>query len=128
MQLYATPNGPRLLPTNPRQTGQSGTVLDPATGERFPHLRELKKIKVRIDQGSVIPVDYAIPISAKPAYNSYMPTTQIVYAQPGTTFKTIAKKHRLEETKVLDTIIAFQTRVAATHPNLDVGKLVSAIY
>ena len=128
MQLYQTPNGPRLLPTNPRQNGREGEIFDPSTGERFPYLRNLKKIKVRIDQGSVIPVDYAIPISNKPAYGTYMPTTQVIYAQPGTNFKTIAKKHRLEETQVLNTIIAFQNRVHATHPNLNVSQLVTAIY
>ena len=128
MQLYKTPNGPRLLPTNPRQQGNSGDILDHDTRERFPHMRDLKKIKVRIDQGSIIPVDYAIPISAVPAYDTHMSTTRITYANPDATFKAIAKKHRLEETKVLDTIIAFQNRVTNTHPNLNISKLVSSIY
>ena len=130
MQLHNTPTG---LHMTPGQLGDQGAIMDPNTQERFPRIRALKKITVRIEKtpggpDRIIPINYAIPIKSQPAYGTYEISMRIVCATPTASYKNIAKAHRLVDSKTLTTITEFATRNTQTHPNLTISTLVNNIY
>ena len=70
---HKTPTGPILAQSAPMIRGQPGQIME--HGLFFPRIRQLKKIKIATSDSTgpmiITPIDYAIPIQAPPAYNSY---------------------------------------------------------
>ena len=70
--------------------------MDPGSGERYPRVRALKRITVNVRDGRIYPVNYAIPISPEPAFDTYRIGTTLVFADDE--YKTATKKYRLSDT------------------------------
>ena len=110
------------------QRGVSGDVLDHATGERYPRIRSLKLVSIRhdVNTAQLAVSNFTIPTKTVPLLNQY--TNSMKPQLPTQSYKELSKEHRLKDSQLLDTMHHIATRNTATHPNMDITRLVKNAY